>query len=358
MTGMPRSATLALAFGACLFAGAAFAQSSLGIGSAEVSAAPASGPLAGVFAEILRIQRLFFVDLRHALVAIRNGEGGFGWLVGLSFVYGIFHAAGPGHGKAVISAYMLANEVELKRGVALSFASALVQALSAALVVLLGWLVLRGTALRMTDAAIWAELGSYLAIGLLGLWLALRKGGALVARLRPAGLRLAAKGPPGLLFAGAGTFTDPRPRRAGAIVPPASGGYGADICDDASGEACDCGRPHIADPRGLGGATFRWRSGLATVFAVGLRPCAGAIVVLSFALLNGLYGSGALSVAAMALGTAITVSALAALSVFAKDFVLRLGRGGRGFAPMRAALELGGALLLAFLGFGLLFAAL
>ena len=51
--------------------------------------------------------------------------------MGLSFAYGIFHAAGPGHGKAVISSYLVANEETWKRGIVLSFASALVQALVA-----------------------------------------------------------------------------------------------------------------------------------------------------------------------------------------------------------------------------------
>ena len=58
-------------------------------------------------------------------------------LIGLSFAYGIFHAAGPGHGKAVISSYMVANEVALKRGILLSFVSALMQGLTAVVVMLL-----------------------------------------------------------------------------------------------------------------------------------------------------------------------------------------------------------------------------
>ena len=66
-------------------------------------------------------------------------------LVGLSFAYGVFHAAGPGHGKAVISSYMLANEVALRRGIMLSFVSAFLQALTAILVMALVFLVLRGT---------------------------------------------------------------------------------------------------------------------------------------------------------------------------------------------------------------------
>ena len=66
-------------------------------------------------------------------------DGGKLWLlVGLSFAYGIFHAAGPGHGKAVISSYMLANEVALRRGILLSFVSAFLQALTAILVMASG----------------------------------------------------------------------------------------------------------------------------------------------------------------------------------------------------------------------------
>jgi nickel/cobalt exporter len=55
--------------------------------------------------------------------------------MGISFVYGIFHAAGPGHGKAVISSYLVANEETWRRGVTLSFASALLQAITAVLIV-------------------------------------------------------------------------------------------------------------------------------------------------------------------------------------------------------------------------------
>ena len=78
-------------------------------------------------------------------------------LVGLSFAYGIFHAAGPGHGKAVISSYMLANEVALRRGILLSFVSAFLQALTAVAVMTLVFLVLRGTAVSMTDATWFLE---------------------------------------------------------------------------------------------------------------------------------------------------------------------------------------------------------
>ena len=65
----------------------------------------------------------------------------------------------------------------------------------------------------------------------------------------------------------------------------------------------------------LKGETFDWREAWSAIIAVGLRPCSGALIVLSFALLNGLYIGGVLSVLAMSVGTAITVSALATIAV-------------------------------------------
>ena len=60
------------------------------------------------------------------------------WLLGgLSFLYGVFHAAGPGHGKVVISSYVLANETQLRRGVTLSVLSALLQSVVAVVFVLI-----------------------------------------------------------------------------------------------------------------------------------------------------------------------------------------------------------------------------
>jgi hypothetical protein len=70
-------------------------------------------------------------------------------LFGLSFLNGIFHAAGPGHGKAVISSYMVANEETWARGVVLSFASALFQALVAVALVGVAAVLLNATAATM-----------------------------------------------------------------------------------------------------------------------------------------------------------------------------------------------------------------
>lgn len=368
----PLAAALALA--ALLFAGEALARSSIGIGTADIMAAP-SGPFAGLFAIVTLYQREFFDALRHALVAMRTKPGGLAILVGLSFVYGIFHAIGPGHGKAVISSYMLANEVQLKRGILLSFVSALLQAVSALVVVGAGWYVLRGTSVSMTDATDALELGSYVLVAGFGAVLLARKLLSLARRRR---LSFALNFEPGLAAAAsslapkpdapAGNFVRLLPPRAGMnlrpdpaarlSVPRASDGLDPALCRSADGEECGCGRAHMPDPARLGGRRLSLGSAASAVFATGLRPCAGAIVVLTFALVNALYLGGILSVLAMALGTAITVSVLACLAVFAKDVALKASGRGRFGGMVQDAIELFGALAILLLGLTLVGAAL
>jgi ABC-type nickel/cobalt efflux system permease component RcnA len=89
-----------------------------------------------------------------------------------------------------------------------------------------------------------------------------------------------------------------------------------------------------------------------------MRPCSGALIVLTFAFLNGLYLGGVLSVLAMSIGTAITVSLLATLAVTAKDWALRMaGDGSRGLR-VGNLIEIGGAVLVTLFGLTLLLASL
>ena len=104
---------------------------------------------------------------------------------------------------------------------------------------------------------------------------------------------------------------------------------------------------------------FSWRTAILTVFAAGARPCSGAILVLVFALAQGIFLAGVAATFAMSAGTAITTGALAAISVLAKGLAVRfLGEGsGRGVLAVRA-LELAAALLVFMLGASLLMASL
>lgn len=321
--------------GALLVVTAAHAQSSLGIGSNEVSMQPSGGPFAGFFLWINEMQRSFYREMTGALKAMREDGTAVWLLVGLSFAYGIFHAAGPGHGKAVISSYMIANETLLRRGVILSFMSAMLQAVSAIVLVGAAYLVLRGTAVSMTDATWFMETASYALIAAFGLWL-------LVTKLRT---------PRALSSRSATHAHDHHDHRH--THDHVHGHH-----HQGDGEVCStCGHAHAPDPEMLAGP-MNWRSAWAAVAAVGLRPCSGALIVLTFALLNGLYLGGIASVLAMALGTAMTVSVLATLAVTAKNVALRYSGSGVMSARLHRVVELGGATLVMILGLILLGGAL
>jgi ABC-type nickel/cobalt efflux system permease component RcnA len=108
----------------------------------------------------------------------------------------------------------------------------------------------------------------------------------------------------------------------------------------------------------LSGERFDWRSAWAAVVAVGIRPCTGALIVLSFALLNGLWLGGVLSVLAMGIGTAITVSLLATIAVTAKDWAVVLSGEGRLGSRIHSIIEIAGAAFVFLFGVLLLSASL
>jgi ABC-type nickel/cobalt efflux system permease component RcnA len=232
-------------------------------------------------------------------------------LMGLSFGYGVFHAAGPGHGKAVISAWLLATENELRRGIAIAFMSALVQALTAIAIVtgllLLAYLVLvanPGTTSRYLAGIL--ESTSYALIAGMGLYL---------------------------------IWTAFRPHAHGEAHThdhhhAHDHHHGHDHHhhrdhdhahhhhDHAHDEACGCGHAHVPTAAQVKGA-WSWRQACSMAFAIGIRPCSGALIVLFFAYPLGLYWAGVASTLVMALGTAITVSVIAAIAVYSKQFALR-----------------------------------
>ena len=99
---------------------------------------------------------------------------------------------------------------------------------------------------------------------------------------------------------------------------------------------------------------FRWRDALPVVVAAGSRPCSGAIIILVFALSQGLAAAGLVAVFAMAIGVAITVGALAILSVFAKRIAQRVAGSETRFKLVGSVIELMAAALVATFGFGLM----
>ncbi len=320
-------------------------------------------------------QAEFYKGLSGAIRTAKTDWYGLWLLFGLSFAYGVFHAAGPGHGKAVISSYVIANRETWWRGVVLSFASAMVQATVAVVLVGIAAVLLNATAATMKTTVYWIEIVSYLLIIAIGLRLVWAKGRAMLS-----------------------TWRDIRtPKTVGAAATPAhlrddhahhdhahhdhahhdhghDHAHGHDHHPDHAAHAqhdhahhdhahhahghdhhdhAHCGHDHgsawshahAPEPSELAGPGG-WKRGLTAIFAVGLRPCSGAILVLVFTLAQGLFWAGVLATFVMGLGTAIMVAAIAVLSVMATSWAERVAstRGGYGMLFMRG-LEVAAALL-------------
>ena len=231
----------------------------------------------GIGGFILTVQAHFYATLTAAVQALKDDGVGLMSLATIGFLYGIFHAAGPGHGKGVISGYIIVSKGSISHGVALSLAAALLQAVVAITVVSIFAMVLEATAATINAAVRNIELASFAAVAGLGAI---------------------------LLWAKAGEFVDLAAAIRSDINPKG---------DDASFQ--------LAPRQGPEG---HWRIFAGVVLAAGIRPCSGAIILLVFSLSQGVFTAGVVGALAMAIGTSITTSALASLTVFAKGMVRRL----------------------------------
>jgi nickel/cobalt exporter len=379
--GRRRAAAL-IALGALAFLGASGAALALGaadagahdlmprparnpfdLGMREGGGPPTSGFAAWILAEQVRFERM----LSGAVRAVRADAAAFWTLMGIGFSYGVFHAAGPGHGKVVVASYMLANERSLRRGVTISLLAALLQGVVAVTIVGILAAILNATAARMKDAAHFVEMASYAGVALLGAWLVWRKGRSLVQELglgpaRTYALEASAAPQGALAYAGAqgGAGEQKRQdqtrrdqtRRDQARRDQKRSAF---VCADPGHvHGPGCGHFHAPSPDQLGD-NFTWRGALATIFAAGLRPCSGAILVLVFALAQGVFFAGVAATFAMSLGTAITTGALASMAVLAKGLAVRfLGEGSSRGALAARLLEFAAAILILMVGVALL----
>ena len=213
----------------------------------------------------------------------------------LGFGYGVFHAAGPGHGKVVISSWLLATENDLKRGLLVAFMSSLFQALTAIIIVSVLFLLVASVGAVVRDVTAYLESASYAMISLLGfymIWLASR----------------------GWL------------RR-----PKATGDFKFEIVnahfDSGHVHDANCGHAHAPTPQAVRGDDWSLTKALSLSFAVGLRPCTGAILMLLSAKALGLYWAGIAATLAMGFGVFLTVALIATITVYGKDFALRFTKG-------------------------------
>lgn len=264
------------------------------VAQSDAAAGLWSGFLVG---EVQAIQRDLHRQLAAAMRAVRAEGPAAAWaLVVLSFLYGVFHAAGPGHGKVVISTYILTQESQLRRGLLLSLIASLCQGLTAVVAVSATVGLLSLSMRQAQGAATALESLSYGLVALVGLTLVASRVRRLAKRHRHE---------PKLTDDG-----DTRSRE-----PVHHHGHVA---------ACtSCGHSHGPSLRDLD-RPLSWRGLVGMVASIGLRPCSGAVLVLLVAYSLNLRWVGVGAVLAMSLGTAITVSLLAVLSVYARKASLRL----------------------------------
>lgn len=238
-------------------------------------------------------------------------------LMALSFGYGVFHAAGPGHGKAVISAWLLATENELRRGVLVAFLGSALQAVTAIAVVSGVLLLVAGAGSAARQAAGVLESASFALIAGLGLYL---------------------------------IWTAFRPRRHAAAGAQSLHHHH----DHQHTDECGCGHMHLP-----GAAEVKenpsWTKMASLSLVLGMRPCSGALLVLLFAYAGGLYWAGIASAFAMAVGTFLTVSAFAAIAVFSRRLARRLAASdARWLSWLDVGLRLGAGIAIVGIG-GILF---
>lgn len=153
-----------------------------------------------------------------------------------SFLYGVLHALGPGHGKIVIATAGNASS-KLKSSIGLTLASSLLQGLVAIGLVVVVLTILQLPARQLHMSSFWLEKGSYALVGVLGVLLCVRALKKLRQLLR-------------------------RPKFT-AFTP-----------HHVHHEGCGCGHQHLPDPEQLRSGDD-WRARLMIVLSMGMRPCSG-----------------------------------------------------------------------------------
>ncbi|EGT3574923.1 nickel/cobalt transporter [Citrobacter amalonaticus] len=219
-------------------------------------------------------------------VAANPAQAG-GTLLLLSFLYGVLHALGPGHGKVVITTWLATHPSKLKSSISLTLASSLLQGLVAIGLVVVVLSILQLPARQLHLSGFWLEKGSYALVGILGILLCWRALKRLRALLRKP------------------TFT--------AFTP-----------HHVHHESCGCGHQHLPDPDQLN-RDDDWRARLMIILSMGMRPCSGAIMVLLFSKVIGVFYWGIASALAMAAGTSLTITSLALLVHSFRTLAVKLG---------------------------------
>ncbi|WP_299140399.1 nickel/cobalt transporter [uncultured Vibrio sp.] len=306
-------------------------------------------------------QREVNSELADLLYEAKSNPWGAGsYLIGFSFVYGILHSLGPGHGKVIVSTYLATHPTKAKASLVLTVVSAFLQALVAILLVsVLLWGFSASMRVVNDKANMFVSLSFALVaiVGVLICWKALKN---IYTTMRKPKLKVKAITTLAADTSSPISVQSPMALRSSVsagsmMLNPSSALQPAEHSHvDHSHADCGCGHQHVADADAINQAsTLREYAGI--IVTIGVRPCTGAIMVLLFANMVGLYWMGVLSAFAMAVGTAFTTSTIAIMTLTGKNLIKRyLAAGNKNnIASLKAAghyLQLFGGVLLVLIG--------
>ncbi|QIW15810.1 cobalt transporter [Pasteurellaceae bacterium RH1A] len=249
--------------------------------------------------QVMDWQRSFNQSLASSLRLIGENSQQAGWiLLGVSFLYGVFHAIGPGHGKFILTSYLALEETKLPQAMRLTLLSSLVQGLVAILLVSLIVVAFTLSRSYFNQTLQWVERGSFAIMILFGLYWLYQATKSLNKRVKKPKIQQ----------------IRPLSQASSALKP-------AHIHT----ENCGCGHQHLPSQGQLEEARG-WKEQAMIILSIGARPCTGAILVLFLAYTLDLYPWGMAATLVMSIGTGLTLSLFAYLVLVARQKALSLSR--------------------------------
>ncbi|MGF7453039.1 nickel/cobalt transporter [Pasteurella bettyae] len=269
-----------------------------------------------LFTHIVVWQREFNQLISDNLQEIKHNPRVAGsMLILISFLYGIFHAAGPGHGKFIIVSYLSTHQSKLKKSMKLSFLSSLMQGVVAILATSIVVVILNLSSAYFKLSQLWLERVAYLLVILLGLRWCYQSFQKFIKKHRT--LSQANK--------------VPHIRQINVLADNLRIGQNItqiqsqEFIPHEHGTDCGCGHKHMPEHTELEQATS-WKSQFLVIMSIGMRPCTGAIFVLFLSYMLNLYAWGIVATLAMSIGTGLALSSFAAMVQYARSTAIKVGK--------------------------------
>ncbi|MEW5560394.1 nickel/cobalt transporter [Enterobacter asburiae] len=231
------------------------------------------------------------------------------WLLVGSFIYGVLHAIGPGHGKFIVTTYLSTHQESQMAARVVPFIGSLMQGVSAIAFVFILAVGMNLASGDLSESRWYIEKISAVLIGSFGafvIWQTLKS-------LKPETMNIH------------------------SLTP---------VRDHVHGAECGCGHHGVGTD--LTHADWKTRAGI--VLAIGARPCSGAIMILLFSNALGIVTWGIMAVMTMAFGTALSIFGLSLAVRYARErTVAWFGEGSEQIRWLVPTVKIiGGALIILF----------